>query len=129
MTTIEHVRDRFGTGTTYAICIAVLIAAWIAVPQTIAVNSWANVLIPAVIWNALSFLRLRKLKWIWIHLAPYLTILGIVGVTWGLSASEGQYAFGGHPPTTFDVIAFYAGLPMIPAWPLATILLCFWRAV
>ena len=78
--------------------------------------------IPAVIWNVVSSPRIGRAYWL--HLSPYATVAGLYMVTWGLSASEGQYAFGGHSPTAVDAAIFYSGLPLLLVWPVATISLC-----
>ena len=119
-------------GGRYAAANGLMIAAWAILGLAIIsgaipthndmLSQWSFWLVPALIWNAVSLRRIGK-TWLWLHIAPYVTTLGLLFFIRGLSLSEGQYAYDPPKLTLLDYLTTYAGLPMLLVWPAATVAL------
>lgn len=116
------------TGKGYFAALAAGTVFWIVVRQAIhahwlpRINSTIFYCLVAVTWNAVSIMRIGKAYWQ--HLAPYVTLAALYGLSWALIANGNQYAIGGHPPTLLDTIIFYLSLPLLGVWPIAAVYLC-----
>ena len=118
-----------GTSTKgYLLALAAGAIFWIIVRQAIHAHllprfdSTLFFLLVAFTWNAASWRRIG-VAYVY-HVAPYVTLAGLYGASWGAAVGQAQYAPNPVPPTLFDIVALWVGLPLIPVWLIVTIVLC-----
>ena len=101
--------------------IATLFAATLYAPKA----PTAIIITFVVLWNVVSFRRVADTRLAWLHLAPYLTLLGLGLLYWGLleGAGNGPWVIGYVPTPWWHTVLQVTGIPMVLAWPVATTLL------
>ena len=116
----------------YVGVLAGLAVAWILAAQAMHAHLLPQLdgtmftILVGVTWNIASFGRIGKAYWL--HLAPYITIVALLGLSWGLIVTNGQYdAIAPRRATLLDGLIFYGSIPLAPAWLLATMFLCAGR--
>ena len=118
------------TPTRYIVVNLLMIVAWIGIGFLSSrdilqpIGNWFFFLTPAVIWNLVSWPRVTSKKFVWMHLAPYGTIVGVFLITNGIATSEGDYE-SQAPVSALVAILAYSGIPLMLSWPIATVLLSF----
>lgn len=124
---LTRAMDWSGDRGRYAIANGVIILFWVALLVVVGlagseVNPFDTLIAPAILWNLASYKRTAEIKLYFLHLAPYLTIIGCRILFWAYGAEQrGTMGLPPLPPWQQNIQ--YLGWPFFLAWIVATLTL------